>query len=133
MRNRALSMPMTVAATRLSASSALCGERKSIRKSVQKQMTNRIHRSLLVASLAIASLMALPRPLQASDSFTVTAPLSANVLSGCTEVTLSGQVSVDSAGLTTTAATNAGNVLSNGNVTLTGQATGTGSATAGPG
>lgn len=88
--------------------------------------------SLFTALFALAGSLAAqtaPRP----DPFTLTPPLASNALSSCTDLSLSGQVIVDSAGLTTTIGSNSGNVVSNGNIKVVGQSIVNGNATAGPG
>jgi RHS repeat-associated protein len=90
-------------------------------------------RSKLAASLFTA-LLALAGSLAAQTTpFTLTPPLASNALSSCTDLSLSGQVVVDSAGLSTTIGSNSGNVVSNGNIKVVGQSIVNGNATAGPG
>ncbi|HKS23398.1 MAG TPA: Ig-like domain-containing protein [Thermoanaerobaculia bacterium] len=86
---------------------------------------------LVVSLLAVSLAAALP--LQAGDAFTITPPFVSNAISSCKDLSLSGQVVVDSAGLSTSVGSNSGNVVSNGNVKATGQVLVNGNATAGPG
>ncbi|HEV2719972.1 MAG TPA: Ig-like domain-containing protein, partial [Thermoanaerobaculia bacterium] len=88
-----------------------------------------------IANIVVAAAVALAAPIvaRAADPFTITPPLASNVLSSCNDLSLSGQVVVDSAGLSTSIGANSGNVVSNGNVKITGQAAVNGNATAGPG
>ncbi|MGH9419948.1 MAG: collagen-binding domain-containing protein, partial [Thermoanaerobaculia bacterium] len=88
--------------------------------------------SLQIFAFASVLFTALPMVSEASEAFTITAPLAGRAVTSCSDITVSGGT-IDSRGVASTGPTNKGNVATNGNITLSGSSTIQGDASVGPG
>src|SRR5436305_1724808 len=98
-------------------------------------MTIRIRKPLLILALSSVLIAAFaPACLAAgADPFTVPNALATQGVFSCTDLSMSGNALIDSAGVANSGPLNKGNVRVNGNITMTGNSLIDGDAIVGPG
>ena len=88
----------------------------------------------VLAALILVAFATLPPACQAAgtDPFTITSPFTSQGVFSCTDLTMSGNAVINSAGIAKPDPTNKGNVRVNGNITMSGNSVIDGDATVGP-
>jgi hypothetical protein len=88
----------------------------------------------VLAALILVAFATLPPACQAAgtDPFTITSPFTSQGVFSCTDLTMSGNALINSAGIAKPDPTNKGNVRVNGNITMSGNSVIDGDATVGP-